>query len=193
MALNLVSTLTLTYLLFPRRPLDTGQHAAGVQHTVCLGCWQLSLMVSRSCSILWIFRYSTGSLGWRADRPGFLIGLEHRQTAVRLALSDLCFAILLPRPIMAAAAIVCIQCGWLADPILSLSAQLLSEWISNLSNTGFTGQNRGIMALLGLCYPGAFPASIGNIAFQAAALVLLPTAVLLFYLGGSQKSRILPC
>ena len=184
MSFNLVSMLTLSLLLFPKAPrwiLISTALVYNVLYGAVVG--NFSLIISL---VLFLFF-------------GYFVFRQGRSVSVQIAIGFLLawstakpqsvwlyliFALLFSYrarlwPLLRSFGISMI--GLLILPFL-IQPNWLNEWVSNLSiYVGFTGQNRGIMALLTLFYPGAMSAALVNSAFMVAALILVPVAALLFY------------
>lgn len=184
MAFNLASILTLAFLIFPKTPawiLATLPLAYNILYGAGVGNFSLVI----SLVLFLFFGYFVMRQGRaRAAQIAAGILLAWSTTKPQSVWLYLAFALLFcfrqrlwPLLITFTASVVVlvlvpffIQPGW------------FTEWISNLANyVTFTGQNRGIVALLALFYPGPFSADLVNSAFQAAAILLLPLAGLLLY------------
>jgi hypothetical protein len=184
MALNLVSIPTLSFLLFPKAPrwiLVTTPLVYNVLYGAVVGNFSLII----SLVLLLFFGYFVirqGRLAGVQIAMGFLLAWSTaKPQSVWLYLIFVLLFSYRARlwPLLRAFAISI--AGLLMMPFL-IQSSWLSEWISILSiYVGFTGQNRGIMALLALFYPGPFTAPLVNSAFQVAALILIPLAGLLIY------------
>jgi hypothetical protein len=184
MAFNLASILTIAFVLFPKTPvwiLATLPLAYNILYGAGVG--NFSLVISL---ILFLFFGYFVVLQGRARAAQIAVGilLAWSTTKPQSVWLYLAFALLFcfrqrlwPLLITFAAGVGAlalvpffIQTGWLAD------------WISSISRyVTYTGQNRGIVALLALFYPGPFSVELVNRAFQLAAVILLLAAGFLFY------------